>query len=130
MTHANLVKLSSASVVKEITSANSLIENITGCKVKYFRPPYGSVNTEIRKLVNQLNLTLVMWNIDPRDWDRNNSKEEMLSCYRSSIKDPKDHGYIILQHDMRKDSVELVPDIIELCKNSNFKVVSLDHYLG
>jgi len=40
------------------------------------------------------------------------------------------NSYIILQHDHRLDSVNLVPQIASIVKSNGFTIVSMDEYLG
>ena len=126
--HANIVKLSQEDLRGEIAGASAEIRATIDHKMKYFRPPYGSINASIRKFVTDKGFRIVLWDLDPRDVKR--SKEDMLDYYTSSFHhaDPKKTSYIILQHDRRKDSVQLVPDIAKIVRDKGFKIVSLDEY--
>jgi peptidoglycan/xylan/chitin deacetylase (PgdA/CDA1 family) len=128
--HPNIVKLSQEDLRAEIAGANAEIRATIDHKMKYFRPPYGSINASSRKFITDMGFRIVLWDLDPRDWDVKRSKEDMLDYYTSSFHhaDPKKSSYIILQHDRRKDSIQLVPDIAKIVRDKGFKIVSLDEY--
>jgi peptidoglycan/xylan/chitin deacetylase (PgdA/CDA1 family) len=130
--HKNLTKISDEDIVEELTKTrNKIQEAVPVYHVKYCRPPYGAINAHAKSKIVELGYQNILWDVDPRDWDRKRSKEEMMSYYHSVFDkaDPAKHSYIILQHDLRRDSVELVPEIASLVVSKGFKIVSLDEYL-
>jgi peptidoglycan/xylan/chitin deacetylase (PgdA/CDA1 family) len=70
---------------------------------------------------------VVYWNLDLNDWNVKISKASLLNSYKKAIEesDPKVKSFISLQHDMRINSVELVPDIAKMIRDQGFKIVSL-----
>jgi peptidoglycan-N-acetylglucosamine deacetylase len=59
--HRSLPSLSTEDVRRELT---------TGPQSKCFRPPYGAINDRVREVVTGLGAEVVMWDVDPRDWDK------------------------------------------------------------
>ena len=125
--HQNITKLSDQDFVKGVLDTKKKIEEVTGSHTKYFRPPYGAINAHNKQELLDLGYTSVLWNVDPEDWNRKHTKEDMLAYYHKVFE--KENNYIILQHDLRKDSVDLVPEIAKLVRDKGFKIVSLDDYL-
>lgn len=125
--HQNITKLSDQDFVKGILNTKKKIEEVTGSHTKYFRPPYGAINTHNKQELLDLGYKSILWNVDPEDWNRKHTKEDMLAYYHKVFE--KENNYIILQHDLRKDSVDLVPEIAKLVRDKGFKIVSLDDYL-
>ena len=130
--HANIIKLNLDDVRTEIVGTSAEIRTTIDHKMKYFRPPYGSINTVTRNFITDMGFKIVLWDVDPRDWDVKRSKETMLDYYKSTFQhaDPKKSSYVLLQHDRRKDSIHLVPDIAKIVRDKGFKIVSLDEYYG
>lgn len=128
--HVNITKLSKENLRTEITSAKAEIRATIDHDMKYFRPPYGAINAAARELLAEIGLKLVMWDVDPRDWDVKRSKGDMLAYYNTTFKhaDPKKSSFILLQHDRRKDTIHLVPQMAKLVRDKGFKIVSLDEY--
>jgi len=125
--HQNITKLSDQDFVKGVLDTKKKIEEVTGGHTKYFRPPYGATNTHDKQKLLDLGYKSILWNVDPEDWNRKHTKEDMLAYYHKVFE--KENNYIILQHDLRKDSVDLVPEIAKLVRDKGFKIVSLDDYL-
>ena len=129
--HPNLNKLSADSLEEEITKSQKKIKSILpDTPIKYMRPPYGSANKKVKQSIADMGYTLVLWNVDGNDWDVKKSKEELLTYYKnvfSKANKAKDR-YIILQHDRRTDSVELIPEMAEIIRKNGFEIVSLDDY--
>ena len=130
--HADITKLSNEDLVKEIVNTSNKIEEITGEKPKYFRPPYGAINEALGHKIIEMGYKILLWDIDNQDWNRKRSKEELLNLYKGSLAtaNSNKYSYINLQHDLRKESVELVPDIIKLASDKKFKIVGIDEYLS
>lgn len=68
-THPSLPKLDkNDDVLKQLGDTNTLIQNVTGKKTEYFRPPYGETDNRINDLAGSLGLTPILWSIDTNDW--------------------------------------------------------------
>lgn len=67
--HPNLAKISAAKVRDELQSTNRILEQITGLPVAFFRPPYGSSNTEVLKIARDMGMLPVFWNAIAPDWE-------------------------------------------------------------
>lgn len=65
--HPNLRELSYQEQYEEIASTNQLIEEITGYKPRWFRPPFGKFNMDTILICNQLGLQLMTWSFG-YDW--------------------------------------------------------------
>ena len=49
--------------MKELRSTASIIQNATGFYPRYFRPPYGSHDSNVVKIAHSLGQEVVNWNI-------------------------------------------------------------------
>ena len=67
--HPNLAKIALSKVQQELESTNRVLEQITGEPIHFFRPPYGSSNTEVLKIARGMGLLPVFWNAIGRDWE-------------------------------------------------------------
>jgi peptidoglycan-N-acetylglucosamine deacetylase len=54
---------------EEISSCNAAIEDAIGAPVKFFRPPFGVRTPGVLKMVTDLGLFPVMWNVTGFDWN-------------------------------------------------------------
>jgi peptidoglycan/xylan/chitin deacetylase (PgdA/CDA1 family) len=73
MVHPSLIWLSPARVREELAGCTATIEDATGERVRYFRPPFGSRRPDVLRAAVELGLTPVMWNITAHDWDATDS---------------------------------------------------------
>ena len=44
------------------------LQQITGAKVKFFRPPFGARRPEVYRIARELGLVPVLWNAMTKDW--------------------------------------------------------------
>ena len=96
--HKDLTTLKNKELLKEINKTNQRIREVIGVEPIYLRPPYGSINDNIR---NSTIMHIICWNVDSLDWqtkDRKKIKKEILKHAGD--------GDIVLLHDIYKESVK------------------------
>ena len=120
-THVQLSKVDGKQAVEEIVKTNTLIEEITGEPVRYIRPPYGSYSNS---LLMQINMTPVLWSVDPEDWNTDNTGQVVKSVV-ANVK----CGDIILLHDIYDSSVAAALEIVDELKAKGFIFVTVDQLL-
>lgn len=114
----------------EFKKANDIIENITGVRPKYVRPPYGSVSDNLINAAKENDMKVILWSIDTKDWDINTSSSTIVSKILSKVKS----GSIIIFHDGRADAVdysrintiEALPIIIRELKKQGYYFATID----
>ena len=67
------------------------------------RPPQGAIDAEGRSYAKAMGLPIILWNIDPRDWDSRTSEE-----ISSAVIDEARSGRVVLLHDGGGDRSETV----------------------
>lgn len=119
--HVQLDSVNIACASDEIEKTNKIIQEITGEKPTFIRPPYGSWNTTLE---NEIDMTPVMWTIDTSDWntrDVNQIVEYVVNEVES--------GDIILMHDIYDTSVVAALEIVDQLKSRGFVFVTVDELL-
>jgi peptidoglycan/xylan/chitin deacetylase (PgdA/CDA1 family) len=127
----NLAQLSSANFESNLNQAEKAIENATGFHAVYFRPPYGSLSDTMKTVLNQNGYKTKLWNIDPEDWDYENSPADVV--VERVLKNAKANS-IILMHDgrdtkvdyPRDNTISALPVIIDSLRKKGFSFVTLD----
>lgn len=114
--HENICDCSQNQLDDEISKTNILIKKVTGKDVKYIRPPYGDCK---EKTIN--NMTVVLWNVDPRDWCITDEDQVV-----KSIVDNVSDGDIILLHDIFKSSVNAALKTIDILKEQGYEFVTVE----
>ncbi|MCJ8270711.1 MAG: polysaccharide deacetylase family protein, partial [Psychrosphaera sp.] len=62
---------------EQIDKTNLMFKQIIGHKPRFYRPPYGEITEQQIEYIGQQGMKIMIWSIDPRDWDTDNvnSKE-------------------------------------------------------
>jgi len=100
-----------------LSKANQALENITGYPITIFRPPYGSIDNQLAGKVQEMEMKVLMWNRDPKDWSAK-TPDQIVHYFQTT--DPS--GGIYLLHE-KKLTVEALPEIITYLKSKNLKFV-------
>ena len=105
-THDNMAKMTHQQIRKELEDTLALIPK--GYYVNLMRPPGGRLTDQVHQVSQQMNLSIVHWSVDPRDWatDCAAQVEELVLA-------EADDGDIILLHDMSDSSVEAALHLID-----------------
>jgi peptidoglycan/xylan/chitin deacetylase (PgdA/CDA1 family)/TolA-binding protein len=121
--HAILTKLTDAQRADELQKTNLLISNTKGEANRLFRPPYGSRDKALDKLTTEEGMISVMWNIDSMDWA--DPIPESIADRTLRELDKYQKG-ILLFHDIHKQTISALPDILNALAKEGYRVVTLD----
>lgn len=120
-THADLTTLSTAQVKKEITDCQQAIKSATKVTAKVIRFPYGASNPKVRKIVKDLKLRSLGWDVDPEDW--RNPPAKTITARILKATGP---GDVVLMHDgggVRKQTVASLAGTITKLKKKGYTFV-------
>jgi peptidoglycan/xylan/chitin deacetylase (PgdA/CDA1 family) len=110
--HPNLRGMNKEQVQDELKRTHDLIcECAGGCE--YFRPPFGSSSAVVSEVLQELQYTAVMWNVDTEDWKRKKNAE-WVEFGMQQIKAREDS--LVLMHDIHKTTVDHVESLINRIK--------------
>ena len=121
--HPDMALLSAASIRLQLVSTSNTIQEATGVRPLYFRPPYGIMSVAVLTQAYQLGLTTVIWNDEARDWQLPGASvivKRILGLARN--------GAIILLHDgggNRSQTVAALPFIIRGLRSRGFQLVTI-----
>lgn len=120
-THADLARLTETQIRDEIQRTEDVISDYIG-REKIFRPPFGSHNAIVDRVVQQLGYRLVLWNVDTLDWDPNYQPDKWAQHGLDQIR-ARDKSKV-LNHDIHKttaDHLEMFINRIKTIGNVTFK---------
>lgn len=123
-THPHLPKLKEEDIKEEIESCNNKVEQITGKRPTLFRFPYGDYDNKSIKILHNLNMYPIQWNIDSLDW-MDKKCDEM--CKRIIPK--LSPGSIILMHNGAKYTPESLDTIINKIKGEGYQIVPISQII-
>ncbi|KAG2182160.1 hypothetical protein INT43_007087, partial [Umbelopsis isabellina] len=131
--HADLDTLSESEIQEEMLRLEAALMNVIGVKPAFMRPPYGNSNETTTKVLNDLNYTVVEWNVDSKDYETHNLSQEMDRIKNELPPSDSGDGAIVLEHDIYEQTVEeLAASTIEYVQMQgyNFSTVADCKLLG
>lgn len=106
--HPHLMSLTNEQIVYEVRATEEAIKAAIGVKPKYLRPPYGEADARVKAILKQMGYKVLMWNVDPTDYDvymlRNGAEriqrsfEKAVDGSSNTLNVHQDPGFISLQH--------------------------------
>lgn len=93
--HINLKRSKEEVIREEISRNTNLIYKLTGQNPKFFRPPYGAMNSYTKNLVKKEGMIFMNWSGSALDWEKGARNEKIF--IKNITKNLHD-GEIILLH--------------------------------
>ncbi|WP_028709401.1 polysaccharide deacetylase family protein [Propionicicella superfundia] len=114
----NALPASGDEAAKDQVRRNAVaLQKITGDWPVMMRPPYGSHNRRINKIVGAQNQVLVQWTIDTLDWKTKSTEATIASATGAEA------GDIVLMHDIHATTVDAIPEIVSRLTEAGFTLV-------
>jgi len=99
-------------------------EIVEGPKSRCFRPPYGATNAKVRADIKAAGMTQILWDIDPRDWDRPGQ-----SAIAQNVLTHAHPGAVILLHDgggNRSQTVAALDTILRVLTGRGYRFPAMN----
>lgn len=119
--HVDLTKKKAEDSCRDILKTAEMIEEITGSRPEYIRPPYGSWNAELEECVEMLP---VFWDIDTLDWKTQNSRKILAHIVKQAGK-----HQVVLMHDVFSTSVDAALAAVDTLAKQGYTFVTVDELL-
>ena len=103
---------------EEIVLCNTLIKKLCGVNVTLFAPPSGAYSDDTRKVVDELNMKMILWSKDTIDW-RDKSEEKTVERAIGA-----EAGDLVLMHPMEHTAAAL-KRILDNFKSRNLKAITV-----
>ena len=102
-------------IEEELKSSVAAIENVTGQKVKLFRPPFGDYDDKVITAAENLGLYTIQWNVDSLDWKNLYAEQIAARVIKKA-----GSGSIILMHNTGLHTAESLPLIFTATQQKGF----------
>lgn len=125
LTHRSLPSMAPKRITQELSTTADLIEELTGARPTFVRPPYGNLNGRVVAAAKALGMRVALWTIDTRDWA--NPGANVIARRALQNLAP---GDIILLHDGgggRAQTVQAVARILAALDARGYRAVTLHH---
>lgn len=116
---------SSKRMKAELQQMQALVHHITGRQMKWFRPPYGVTNPNVRKAAQAMGYTAIGWNVRSLD-TMIRDEEKLLLKVKKELKP----GAVFLFHDTSHATVHILPKFLAFVKDEGYDIISLDKLIN
>ncbi len=125
--HPTFTKLSASGVANQIAQCNAAIKTATGHTAAVLRCPGGSQNATVRKQAGKAGLPLIHWSLDTLDWKLRDKDKILTRVFEEvGVKD----GDIVLMHDIHRESVDAVKEMIIKLQAEEYMFVTVPELLS
>jgi len=125
-THNSLFDLySPKKMLNELELTSQTCQEITGLYPRFFRPPYGVTNPNLKKAVLQGGFISIGWSIRSYDTVIGN-EERLLTRILARLKP----GAILLLHDTSDSTLKILPRLLKEIRNRGYKMSRLDKMIN
>lgn len=116
--HIQITKLGIDEIKREINLTSNAVYSAAGVYPMIGRPPYGSVNDNVR---NATSIPWFNWSIDTEDWKHKNPDY----VYNYVVNNARD-GAVILLHDLHPTTAEAMQLAIPKLSEMGYQLVTID----
>lgn len=117
-THNSMAKMTPEQIKRELIDTQALLPQ--GYFVNLMRPPGGAMDGKLRQAARDLNLAIISWSVDPRDW----ATASAVQIEQSVLQQTTD-GDIILLHDMSSSSVEAALNLVDQLQSQGYEFLTV-----
>jgi len=123
-THAKMTKLDEEDIINEIEVTSDKIEEVTGKRPEFYRPPFGAYDNESIEICENLGYKVIQWDIDSLDW-----KEIGPNYVKANVLKNASPGSIVLFHGGVEYTKNYLPNIIKTLKKEGYDIVPVSELL-
>ncbi|KAG6556652.1 hypothetical protein Mapa_001593 [Marchantia paleacea] len=129
--HPHLPTLTIPEVKEQLNKTANLFKELIGVKPRYFRAPYGEVDSDVVNVIKDYGYNLINWNLDPRDWESENETLILQSITEQlAAGSPATDSWIDVKHDTIAATVYGLEKIVKLVQSKGYKIVPLPECVG
>lgn len=114
--------LSTSNIIRELEACDEIAERISGKKLRTFRPPFGIINPKVQRALQFTEHQVIGWNLRSYDGILS-SKNYILKRILKKVK----AGDVILLHDNRNETVEILEQLLLFLQANGYKPVRVDN---
>jgi len=129
--HPDLAKLSEADVLNELSRTQRAVDKALGrhYELEQVRPPYGSMDAEVKSAIAKNDDTAILWNVDSNDWRHKDDDAKILDNIFAGSSSVYVRGGVILFHDIHPQTVRVLDDVIERLQKEKFTITTTEAFL-
>lgn len=121
--HPSLPGVSDDVLKAEINTLTESYKSLTGGDMKYLRPPMGEYSARTLRVTSDMGYKNVFWSVAMADWVPDAGTPEQN---QRTIMDRLHNGAVILLHAVNKHNAEMLPDLINECKQQGYHFATIN----
>ncbi len=131
MNHPDMRQISDDKILREIRECNEIIEEVTGQRVRYYRPPSGWYTHRDRAICRALGCEMVLWTFDSLDgtFPERSTPYTELDVTRAMERGTRP-GAIILMHIYGRHTLQVLERYIPAMQAQGYEFVTVGELLG
>ncbi|HCX78666.1 MAG TPA: hypothetical protein DG577_04555 [Firmicutes bacterium] len=122
--HPNLTELKKEKIYWQAEACAAALAGLEADFLPLLRPPYGRWDDEVLAVCQRLNCHMVLWDVDSRDWE-GGPAAKVLARVLDNLKP----GSIVLFHEGKNVTLEVLPKFIDEAKARGYRFVLLSDYI-
>ena len=123
--HKNLAKMNADDVRIQLEATQAAIEAAVGVTVPIFRPPYSAISDTMKGVSEELELSMITWNVYAEDW-KHDDPEAIYELIMEQVSDKA----IIISHELYESTREAYQRIIPELLIQGYQIVTVSELLG
>ncbi|MBB5776560.1 polysaccharide deacetylase family protein [Nonomuraea jabiensis] len=123
--HKDLSKQATSRITDSLARTEEAVSAAIGQRPALARPPYGTASQAVRDVAAELGLALVEWDVDADDLFADKAGDITDLAVRKAHP-----GAIILMHDIHRETVDAVPDILKRLRGKGYSFVTVPELYG
>jgi peptidoglycan/xylan/chitin deacetylase (PgdA/CDA1 family) len=104
---------------------SAVIKKATGESPTLLRPPYGQVNSAVKSEAKARGMSIILWNVDPRDWEAKDTDVVAKRLVKAAKK-----GAILLSHDVWPTTRAAYAEVIDKLQAKGYVFVTVPELIG
>lgn len=123
--HKDLSKQATSRITDSLARTEDAVSTAIGQRPTLARSPYGTASQAVRDVAAELGLALVDWDVDVKDLFADKAGDIADLAVRKAHP-----GAIILMHDIHRETVDAVPDILKRLRGKGYSFVTVPELYG
>lgn len=115
--HQFMHRMSREEIQADLETCNEILEEYAGIGASLFRPPGGLYNQALLETCREMDLSVVLWSVDPEDWKPGNAAHVLPDLLRNT-----GDGDIVLLHDLYDSSVDAALAFIDRLQSQGYEI--------
>ncbi|MER5950257.1 polysaccharide deacetylase family protein [Streptomyces sp. NPDC001904] len=123
--HKDLTKLDEKQIRAEIEPVQDDIEKATGKAPRLMRPPHGTTNDDVSKILKKFGLSQILWSVTAKDFATTDT-----DLITKRVLDQTHRDGIILLHERYAGTIPAVPGIIKELRKQGYTFVTVPQLMS